>query len=216
MHNIWVVVPILSNDFDLTNIVDKLSGWYIAPDTFEVENILEDGSIGNENIPHPYAGQAGPNFSNKIVFINSIDNYKKYDGVVHIECFEEINISKFINIGIDYAISNGATHVFVLSTPANFDPFIISESILNCPDTELINISDGTAFILSSSSSLRIDESFRLWFWDNDFYRIAEDVCKSYRSEYSKFNTMFNLNINDPEINQIITNDEINFKLKWN
>jgi hypothetical protein len=35
MNNVWIVVPVISNDIDLTSYVNRLSGGYTAPETYE-------------------------------------------------------------------------------------------------------------------------------------------------------------------------------------
>ena len=35
MNNLWIVVPVISNDVDLASYVNKLSGGYTAPETYE-------------------------------------------------------------------------------------------------------------------------------------------------------------------------------------
>jgi hypothetical protein len=218
MNNTWIVVPVISNEEDLSSFVNKFSGGYTAPDTYQSQEFNQETQKTEKiEVPHPYAGQTAPNFSNKIIFVNKVDGYLTYDGVVHLEDFDDISIYRYWNTGIDYAVANGADSVVLLNGVIDFDPFAIKDSYdaLNDQNKELVNISDGAAMIISGTSSLRADDQFQIWFGDNDLYRRAESVLGYSRSEYFTLNYLIEHN-NDETFNTIVKSDETKYSAKWN
>lgn len=219
MNNTWIIVPVTKNDIDLTSFVNKLSGGYVAPATYEKTifdplKSIEESEV--ENIDHPYAGQNGPDFTNKIIFVNMVSGYTEYDGVIHLESFGEINIPRLMNTGIDYAQSNGAEHIVVLSNPCDFDPFVIEEAISSNIDKEIINISDGVFFILSGSLSLRLNEDLQVWFWSEDIYRTAPvEKIGGCRPEYMFLSELIPLIVNTVDLESITKEDEEKYSTKW-
>lgn len=216
MSNVWIVVPITSNDLDLSVFVEKMCGSYTAPEFYEKVSFNDvSGEKETELINHPYFGQTGPDFTDKIIFVNMIDQYTEYQGVVHLESFGEINIPRLMNVGIDYAVANGAEKILVLSNPCNFDLFIINEAITNNLDKDIINISDGAAFILSSASGLRLNEDLRIWYWPEDLYNSAKESMGMYRSDFIDFTELIPLYVNNEILSQIVKEDEVIFNSKW-
>jgi hypothetical protein len=218
MDNVWIVVPVISNDTDLTGFVNKISGGYVAPETYEKKVFnQETRELETKNVAHPYAGQTGPNLSGRIIFVNKVSGYTEYDGVAHLEDFNDINIYRYWNTGFEYAVANGADSVILLNGVIDFDPFIIKDASDNFVATgkEVINLADGAMLLVSAASDLRADEQFQIWFGDNDFYRRAEDVLGQYRSDFSEMNYIFDHN-NDEAFNAIVTSDETKYNAKWN
>lgn len=218
MNNTWIVVPVISNDVNLDSFVDKITGGYVAPATYEKKFLnRETMQIETENVPHPYAGQTGPDFTNRIIFINKIAGYTEYNGVVHIEDFNDINIYRYWNLGINHAISNGAENILLLNGVIDFDPFAIKDAHNKYMDTgkEVINVSDGAIILLSANSSLRADEQFKIWFGDNDFYRRAENSTEWSRSEFINMSYIFD-HVHDETFNNIVASDEVLYNAKWN
>jgi hypothetical protein len=218
MNNVWIVVPIISNDLDLSDFVEKFTGSYIAPEFYESEVFnRETREIEKNNISHPHFRESGPDFSNKIIFVNTKPGYTEYENVVHLEDFNDISIYRYWNLGIDYAVANGAEYVVLLNGVINFDPFIINDSYdeIIKQEKELVNIFDGAVMILSASSSLRPDNQFQIWFGDNDLYRRSESVLGYSRSDYFKLDYLIDHN-HDESFNAIVKSDEIKYNAKWN
>ena len=218
MHNVWIVVPVISNDTDLTGFVNKISGGYVAPETYEKKVFnQETRELETENVAHPYAGQTGPNLSGRIIFVNKVAGYTEYDGVAHLEDFNDINIYRYWNTGFEYAVANGADSVILLNGVIDFDPFVIKDASDSFVTTgkEVINLADGAMILVSAESNLRADEQFQIWFGDNDFYRRAEDVLGQHRSDFSEMNYILDHN-NDEAFNAIVTSDETKYNAKWN
>lgn len=217
MNNTWIVVPVILNDTDLSSFVDKLSGEYVAPETYEKKVFNhETKELETENVPHPYAGQTGPNLSGRIIFVNKVAGYTEYDGVVHLEDFNDISIYRYWNTGFEYAVANGADSVILLNGVIDFDPFVIKDAADSFVATgkEVINLSDGAMLLVSAESTLRADEQFQIWFGDNDFYRRAEDVLGQSRSDFSQMNYIFHHN-NDEAFDAIVTSDQTKYNAKW-
>ena len=217
MLNTWIVVPVISNDVDLTSYVNKLSGGYTAPETYE--KIIfkpETQTSEKEDVAHPYAGQVSHDFSNKIIFVNKVDGYSQYEGVVHLEDFGDINIYRYWNTGLEHAFENGADSVILTNGVFDFDPFVIKEAYdeLSNGDSEVINISDGAMLLVSASSSLRADEQFQIWFGDNDFYRRAEPVLGISRSEYLWGDYLIDYSSIE-SFDSIVASDEVKYSAKW-
>lgn len=217
MNNTWIVVPVISNDIDLSGFVSKLSGGYVAPETYQVSRFnQETQQLEDQNVAHPYAGQTAPDFSNKIIFVNKAPGYTSYGGVTHLEDFNDISIYRYWNTGIDHAVANGADSIVLLNGVIDFDPFVIKDAYdaLNDQNKELVNIADGAAMILSATSSLRADDQFQIWFGDNDIYRRAELVLGYSRSDYFTLNYLIEHN-NDEQFNTIVKSDEVKYSTKW-
>lgn len=217
MNNTWIVIPVISNDVDLSALVSKFSGNYVAPETYNIKKFnAETQQLEDEAVPHPYAGQSGPDFSNKIIFVNKASGYTSYDGVIHLEDFNDISIYRYWNTGIDYAVANGADSIVLLNGVIDFDPFVIKDAYdaLNDQGKELVNVSDGAAMILSATSSLRADDQFQIWFGDNDLYRRAEPVLGYSRSDYFTLSYLIEHN-NDETFNTIVKSDEAKYNAKW-
>jgi hypothetical protein len=218
MNNVWIVVPVISNDIDLTSYVNRLSGGYTAPETYEKTVFNpETQASEKENVAHPYAGQVSHDFSNKIIFVNKVDGYGEYEGVVHLEDFNDIGIYRYWNTGLEYAFANGADSVILTNGVFEFDPFVIKEAYdeFSKGESEVINISDGAMLLVSSSSSLRADEQFQIWFGDNDFYRRAEPVLGYSRSEYLWGDYLIDSSSTE-SFDSIVASDQVKYNAKWN
>ena len=217
MNNTWIVVPVISNTADLSAFVEKLSGGYIAPETYEKQIFnQETQQVETVNEPHPYAGQTGPDLSNKIIFVNKVAGYTEYSGVVHLEDFSDINIYRYWNTGFQHAVANGADSVVLLNGVIDIDPFIIKDAydVLGETGKEVINMSDGAMLMISSASSLSADEQFQIWFGDNDLYRRAESVLAHSHSPYSKLNYLVEQYAVDG-FESIVASDEAKYNAKW-
>jgi hypothetical protein len=217
MNNAWIVVPVISNGTDLTSLVNNLSGGYIAPDTYAKEvNDPESGDLVLENIAHPYAGQTGPDFSNRIIFVNKNPGYATHSGVINLEDFDDISIYRYWNSGIDYAKANGADAIFLLNNPMDLDTFVLKDAydLMISSNKEVVNVSDGAIILLSASSDLKPDAQFQIWFGDIDLYRRAENVSTKVLCEYIFTNYLID-HIYDNEFNSIVASDEAKYNTKW-
>lgn len=217
MNNAWIVVPVISNDVDLTSFVEKLSGGYVAPATYK--NMIlnqETRELEEQDIDHPYAGQTGPDFSDRIIFVNKIDGYTEYNGVVHLEDFADINIYRYWNTGFEHAKSNGADAIFLLNGVIDLDPFVLKNAYDDfvAQGKEVINVCDGAVLLLDADTDLRADEQFQIWFGDNDLYRRAEDVLGYSRSDLLKLEYLIS-HANDQAFDAIVTSDEAKYSSKW-
>ena len=163
MNNTWIVVPVILNDTDLSSFVDNLSGQYVAPETYEKKVFnQETKELETENVPHPYAGQTGPDFSDRIIFVNKVDGYTEHDGVVHLEDFNDINIYRYWNTGFEYAVANGADAVILTNGVFEFDPFVIKEAYDEFSKGESeVTIASNASSVLCSIRSFISEKSER-------------------------------------------------------
>lgn len=217
MNNLWIVVPVISNDVDLTSMVESLSGGHIAPETYNSHKFNpETKEFDLVTEPHPYAGQTGPDLSNKIIFINKTSGYTEYENVVHIEDFDDINIYRYWNSGFEHAVANGADAVVLLNGAIDLDTFIIKDAydLFLSDSKEVVNIADGAAVLVSATSSIRADDQFQIWFGDNDLYRRAEDVTSYLRSNYFNLSYLIDPNSVD-SFDSIVASDEVKYNAKW-
>jgi len=217
MNNTWIVVPVISNDVNLTSMVENFSGGYVAPETYETKEYKpETDLVETVTKPHPYAGQTGPDLSNKIIFVNSVAGYTQYENVVHIEDFDDINIYRYWNSGFEHAVANGADAVVLLNGAIDLDTFIIKDAydLFLSDSKEVVNIADGAAVLVSATSSIRADDQFQIWFGDNDLYRRAEDVTSYLRSNYFNLSYLIDPNSVD-SFDSIVASDEVKYNAKW-
>ena len=214
MENIWIVVPVTSNDVDLSDFIDKLCGKYVAPEKFLFEKInSQTKSFETVELDHPYFNIEAPTFENKIIFVNMIENYKKYDKVNHVESFGEINIPRLMNAGIEYAKKQNADKILVLSNPCNFDIFIINEAAQKMKNGEIINIADGAAFMLPGDTKITLNENLRIWYWAEDLYNKAKEKVSYYRSDFMAFSEIIPIIVNTEYYNSIVEQDEATYKI---
>lgn len=124
-------------------------------------------------------------FHSRIVFVNNVAGYTKYDNVHHIEDFEDINIYRWWNKGIDFAEKQGAEYVAVLNDDLMFDhtfiPSLYNYLVRNklaIADTDRSNNGGGAAWLMDLSFNLRLDERFRWWYGDTELFDRAKHVYK--------------------------------------
>ncbi len=218
MNNVWIVVPVVSNDVDLTSMVENLSGGYTAPETYNKYKFdVETNQTEIVSEPHPFAGQKGPDFSNKIIFVNKEAGYTEYDGVVHIEDFDDISIYRYWNSGFEYAVQNGAEAVILLNGAMDLDTFALKDAydVFVSDDKEIVNVADGAVLLMSADSSVLPDTQFQIWYGDNDIYRRAAEISSSSRSDYFSLNYLIDPNSVD-SFESIVASDEAKYNAKWN
>lgn len=216
MNNVWIVTAITSTDVDLSGFVSDLRGGYVAPDKYTKHVFNKENQKFEETlVDHPKAGQSGPDFSERIVFVNTSEGYVSYEGVVHLEDFAEHNIARWLNSGINYAIDHGAERVVVLSGPSSFDTTALEDIIGQHWGTEVVNISDGAMFIINGTSSARLDEQFKIWFWADDFYRTLGSRFASGRTDFLNFKELTPYIVDTEELYEIVKVDQENYNNKW-
>jgi hypothetical protein len=180
MTNTWIVIPVKDNSVDVSTVISNLTGGFVAPEKYEIKKMnLETKKLETEEVDHPHFGEASPDFTNKIIFVNFEAGFTTHNGVVHLADGGELSIYRAWNTGINHAVENGADSVVLVNSLIDFDPFTLIEAKakLDESDAEVVNISDGAMLLVSGASSIRADEQFRIWFGDNDLYRVnAEKV----------------------------------------
>ena len=216
MNNTWIVAPVRDNSVDLSGFVSKLTGGFTIPETYEKQTFnAETQSFDTENVPHPHFGKTLPDFSGRIVFVNTTAGYAEFDGVTNVEDFGDVNIARWMNAGINHAVANGADKVVVLSNPVNCDLSVLFDADVEADSHEVVNIADGVMFVLSGSSEFRLDEQFKIWFWADDFYRRVAEVCGGARNLYGNLEELIPFIVDTPENEAIVKEDETKYNTKW-
>jgi hypothetical protein len=149
---------------------DRTDLWLTIP-TGNRGQYLED-IVNNSNIPR-----------DRIVIVNT-DANKLLDGVHNLWDFNEVNIHRWWNKGINYAKERGAKYVAVLNddlaledNPLNTIANAMEEtkSAIGFPYPHTGHIC-GYCYILNVETGLMPDESYRWWFGDNDLYLRAKNL----------------------------------------
>jgi hypothetical protein len=129
-------------------------------------------------------------YKGRVVFINNYKPYPVFDGVYHIEDFDEINIHRWWNKGIEFAKFKGAEYVAVINDDIVFDASLISDMVnaMKEGDYEVSSAMGnlGVFWIIDTSSSIRADESLRWWCGDGDIFREAKIKGKLLNFETNK------------------------------
>lgn len=216
MNNVWIVVPIKDNSIDISDFINNLSGGFVIPENYEKQTFNnETMEMETELVAHPHFGKTVPNFSGRIVLVNTAEEYTEYDGVVHLEDFGDVNIARWMNTGIEHAVQNGASHVVVLSGPSSFDPSALFDALDEAETKEVVNMADGAAFVLSGSSDFRLDDQFKIWFWADDFYRRTLAVSGYARPDFMNFSELMPFVVDTPEHQAIVEEDQTKYNAKW-
>lgn len=112
----------------------------------------------------------------QIVIVHTKENNEPYEEVNNIYDTGEINIQRWWNRGIEYAMARGARYVAVLNDDIELadDPLnrIVSGmknqgSVLGYP-YPFPGWTCGYCWVLDLASDVRPDENFRWWYGDND------------------------------------------------
>lgn len=156
----------------------------------------------------------------QIVIINTVD-VEEVEGVNNLYDLDEINIHRWWNKGIDYAVARGAKYVAVLN-----DDLELADDPLN-KIAEAMNNSDaiigvpypftghipGYAWVLDTSKGIFPDENFRWWYGDDDLFRRAENIiavtCKIRHVEGNK------LTSSNTELMELTKKDKEYYDKKW-
>ena len=134
--------------------------------------------VGNRHKYLSYLLDTLIEYKNKIVFINNKSPYPIFKGVYHIEDFEEINISRWWNAGIEFAKKHGADYVVVMNDDIEFNPSVIkkmvNEMIKGEYEVSSASGNIGAFWIIDTTSEIRADENLRWWCGDGDIFRQAD------------------------------------------
>jgi hypothetical protein len=136
-------------------------------------------------------------YRDRIVFVNNYQPYPVFEGVHHLEDFEEINIHRWWNRGIEFAKSNGAKYVAVVNDDVLFDQSLIFDMVAAMEkghyevSSAMGNL--GIFWIIDTASEIRADEDLRWWCGDGDIFRQAKikgkllnfDTNKLYHLEHN-------------------------------
>lgn len=210
MSNTWIVVPVQSAELDLASFVDNLTGKFVAPATYESVSRDEEGNEVIEVLDYPFT--SAPDFSGKIVFVQSEAGYTEYDGVTHLEDFGDYNVYRRQNTGIEYAVAQGAGSIVVMSSVISVDPnAFVGAAELLVEGIELVTIESGAVFVLSATSELRPDDRFKVWFGDTDLLRRAADKLDYFISPAIKANYIETVDAKE----ELTSADQDAYNEKW-
>lgn len=178
MINISILIPVIDETIqDFSTLVNELQGNYISQDITETKTD-ENGEKVEVIEKTPYNSIPCPDYSNNIIFV-SHHPIPTPEGVENVVVEGELNISKLWNSGVNYATSNGASHIVIINEVSSINPHIFSEVVEEC-SSPVINLSDGGCFIVTPG--VQANESYRWWFADVDLFENNETV--SYRKNF--------------------------------
>jgi hypothetical protein len=163
MSKALILNTVLEESADYSQLINNLTGGYVAQDV----TVDSNGEELETPIEHPHKDLEVPNFSGDVHFAHFVDSYTEAPGVSHTK-FETLSTSKAWNHFFNYAKDNDYTHLVVLNGVTNINPHIISLAIDANGDKDVINISDGGAFIVNCSSDFNANEDYNIWFADNE------------------------------------------------
>ncbi len=178
MNTTWIVVPVIDSSFDYSTLLSTLKGGYV-PSDIVTETTDEEGNTVVTTETHPNDGMTAPDFSDKIVLVHRAPGFTPVSGTTNVVVEGEFNISKLWNAGVSAAYEGGASHAAVLNYISNVNPFIIEESVTEAESADLINVADGSLFIIKTDSALRADEQFSVYFADLDLFGSATSLVKA-------------------------------------
>jgi hypothetical protein len=156
----------------------------------------------------------------KIVIVHTVEG-EPIEGVHNIYDLDEINIHRWWNKGIKFAMDNGARYVAVLNDDVELadDPLNNIASAMNNSDATIgvpypfTGHIPGYAWVLDTSKGIFPDENFRWWYGDDDLFRRAENIiavaCKIRHVEGNK------LTSSNPELMELTKKDKEYYDNKW-
>lgn len=180
MTNTLILNTILEESADYSKLIANLTGSYVAED----QTVDAQGQELEEPIEHPHKALVAPDFSGHIRFAHFTNDYEELAGVSHVVA-SELNTSKVWNESFAFAKENGYSHLVVLNGVTSINPHIISLAIENYGDKDIVNISDGGAFIINCSSNFSANEEYKLWFADNQILLAAAESGSYARNDES-------------------------------
>jgi hypothetical protein len=156
----------------------------------------------------------------QIVIVHTVES-EPIDGVHNLWDLDEINIHRWWNKGIKFAMDNGARYVAVLNDDVELadDPLnkIVeamkeSDKIIGVPYPFTGHI-PGYAWVLDTSKGIFPDENFRWWYGDDDLFRLCGGgvavPCKIRHIEGNK------LTSSNPELMELTKKDKEYYDKKW-
>jgi hypothetical protein len=184
MNNISILCVVVEESEDYLELINNLSGNYISSDI----TVDEKGEELEEPIIHPHKDLSAPDFSGNITFAHFVDNYEEYAGVDHIK-IDTISTSKAWNVGFAAAKAKGSSHLVILNGAKNINPHIITLALEENSDKDIINLSDGGAFIVKCSSDFSANEEYKFWYADNEIFEkaVKNNSYGGYNSSFAEF-----------------------------
>jgi hypothetical protein len=168
MENIKILCTILEESVDYSKLINDLTGNYVA----EQITVDESGEELETPIDHPHKDLVAPDFSGNVTFAHFVDEYNAYEGVSHVKV-DSMATTKAWNQGFSTAKTANATHLVILNGVSNINPHQIRLALEEHSDKDVINLSDGGAFIVKCSSDFNANEKYNLWFADNEIFEWA-------------------------------------------
>ena len=160
----------------------------------------------------------------QIVIVHTKENNEPYPKVNNIYDTGELNIQRWWNKGIDYALARGARYVAVLNDDVELadNPLIkivdgmkSQNAILGYP-YPFPGWTCGYCWVLDLASDVRPDEQFRWWYGDNDLNFQAREkdgiVAVPAKVRHLHGNE---LTKDNPELMELTKQDEDLFFAKW-
>lgn len=157
----------------MTSILDRTDLWLTIP-TGNRRQYLDD-IIKESGIP-----------KDRIVIVHTVES-EPIEGVHNLWDFDEVNIHRWWNRGINFAKERGARYVAVLNddlaledNPLNqiAHSMYQNDAVLGFPYPHTGHIC-GYCFVLDLTYGIQPDESYRWWFGDNDLYLRASKIGKA-------------------------------------
>lgn len=111
-------------------------------------------------------------FTDKIILARFVETPIAYPGTIDLNVPVFKNTTAW-NLGFAMAKAAGATHVVVMNSPKSITVTDITVFVEANPDAPVINISDGGAFILNTSSDFVANEDYNFWVEDSNIIRDA-------------------------------------------
>jgi len=137
--------------------------WVVIPTATRREYI--PSIIENAGIP-----------KNQIVVVHTIENNEEYSEVHNIEDLDEINIQRWWNRGINFAMARGARYVALVNDDIEIRDNALQKIVAAMEETSAVlgypypfeGWVCGYCLVLDLSSNVRPDEKYRWWYGDRD------------------------------------------------
>lgn len=166
--SIMILNTIFNESEDFSKLINDLTGGYVANDL----TVGLDGVDLEVPVEHPHKNLTPPDFSGHITFAHFVDGYSDRAGVSNLK-INTTSTSKAWNVAFALAKENNYSHLVILNNVNSINPHTISLAIEAHPNKDLINISDGGAFIVKCSSDFNANEAYNVWFADNEIIKWA-------------------------------------------
>lgn len=155
-----------------------------------------------------------------IVIVHTVES-EPIEGVHNLWDLDEINIHRWWNKGIKFAMDNGARYVAVLNDDVELadDPLNKIAAVMREADATIgipypfVGHISGYAWILNTTKNVFPDEKFRWWYGDDDLFRRAENIvavtCKIRHVEPNR------LTSTNPDLMALTVDDRKYYEEKW-